>query len=100
MSGKHYTILSLVREEYSVVTLHRNKAKNGRRNADHSFGTNPCSEIILRDREFCNLSEVVVRESDTRETLLRKSKTCNNTWNNTIYTYKLQICICNVEKEL
>jgi ribonucleoside-triphosphate reductase len=47
-------------------------AKNGRRNAEHDFGTNPCSEIILRSREFCNLSEVVVRPNDTRETLLEK----------------------------
>ena len=48
-------------------------SKNGRRNTeDFEFGTNPCSEIILRNREFCNLSEVVVRASDTRETLLEK----------------------------
>jgi ribonucleoside-triphosphate reductase len=48
-------------------------SKNGRRNTeDHDFGTNPCSEIILRSREFCNLSEVVVRASDTRESLLEK----------------------------
>ena len=46
---------------------------SGRRSVDeHEFGTNPCSEIILRDREFCNLSEVVVRPSDTKETLLKK----------------------------
>jgi len=46
--------------------------KNGRRNADYDFGTNPCSEIILRSREFCNLSEVVVRPEDTEDTLLSK----------------------------
>jgi ribonucleoside-triphosphate reductase len=47
--------------------------QNGRRNTtDYDFGTNPCSEIILRNREFCNLSEVVVRPTDTRETLLEK----------------------------
>jgi len=46
--------------------------KNERRNIEHEFGTNPCSEIILRSREFCNLSEVVVRPTDTRETLLEK----------------------------
>tara|TARA_R110000851_G_scaffold106510_2_gene225778 strand:- start:2424 stop:4340 length:1917 start_codon:yes stop_codon:yes gene_type:complete len=47
--------------------------KNGRRNIEgHEFGTNPCSEIILRSREFCNLSEVVVRVNDTKETLLEK----------------------------
>ena len=46
--------------------------KNGRRNTEHDFGTNPCSEIILRSREFCNLSEVVVRSTDTRESLKKK----------------------------
>ena len=47
--------------------------KSGRREVgDHEFGTNPCSEIILRSREFCNLSEVVVRAGDNRETLLEK----------------------------
>ena len=43
-----------------------------RRDATYEFGTNPCSEIILRDKEFCNLSEVIVRADDTKETLLRK----------------------------
>ena len=48
----------------------QNKAKeNGRRNADHPFGTNPCSEIILRPNQFCNLTEVVVRPMDTEATL-------------------------------
>ena len=46
--------------------------RTGRRDVDHEFGTNPCSEIILRDREFCNLSEVVIRESDDLETLKNK----------------------------
>jgi ribonucleoside-diphosphate reductase alpha chain len=47
-------------------------AKNGRRETDHDFGCNPCSEIILRPYQFCNLSEVVVRESDTVDTLKEK----------------------------
>ena len=47
-------------------------AKNGRRDTDHDFGCNPCSEIILRPYQFCNLSEVVVRENDTIETLKEK----------------------------
>ena len=47
-------------------------AKNGRRDTNHEFGCNPCSEIILRPYQFCNLSEVVVRESDTVETLREK----------------------------
>ena len=47
-------------------------AKNGRRESDWEFGTNPCSEIILRPYQFCNLTEVVVRAADTIETLERK----------------------------
>ncbi len=47
-------------------------AKNGRRDSDWEFGTNPCSEIILRPYQFCNLSEVVVRAGDTLEDLERK----------------------------
>jgi ribonucleoside-diphosphate reductase alpha chain len=46
--------------------------KNGRRETEHDFGCNPCSEIILRPYQFCNLSEVVVRESDTLATLKEK----------------------------
>ena len=47
--------------------------RTGRRVVDgYEFGTNPCAEIILRDREFCNLSEVVVRANDTEESLLEK----------------------------
>tara|TARA_B100000927_G_C16476222_1_gene473566 strand:+ start:47750 stop:49690 length:1941 start_codon:yes stop_codon:yes gene_type:complete len=47
-------------------------ASNGRRDADHEFGCNPCSEIILRPYQFCNLSEVVVRATDNLETLENK----------------------------
>ena len=47
-------------------------AKNGRRNVDYDFGTNPCSEIILRPSQFCNLTEVVVRATDTLDTLSEK----------------------------
>ncbi len=46
--------------------------RNGRRDHEQDFGTNPCSEIILRSNEFCNLSEVVVREKDSLDTLKRK----------------------------
>ena len=48
--------------------------QNGRRDADMEFGTNPCSEIILRPNQFCNLTEVVVRAGDTVDTLKRKVK--------------------------
>ncbi len=43
-----------------------------RRDSSYDWGCNPCSEILLRDREFCNLSEVVVRSDDTEESLTRK----------------------------
>ena len=46
--------------------------KYGHRDPNFEFGTNPCSEIILRPYQFCNLTEAVVRHDDTRETLLRK----------------------------
>ena len=52
----------------------RTVAKFGHRDPDHEFGTNPCSEIILRPYQFCNLSEVVVRFEDTEETLIEKVK--------------------------
>jgi ribonucleoside-diphosphate reductase alpha chain len=47
-------------------------ARNARRDSEWDFGTNPCSEIILRPFQFCNLSEVVVRKNDTFESLVRK----------------------------
>jgi ribonucleoside-diphosphate reductase alpha chain len=47
-------------------------AKNGRREYEHQFGTNPCSEIILRPHQFCNLTEVVVRAGDGPDDLKRK----------------------------
>lgn len=47
-------------------------AKYGRRDTTHLFGCNPCSEIILRSRQFCNLSEVVIRPTDTIDDLKRK----------------------------
>lgn len=46
--------------------------KYGRRDPDYEFGTNPCSEIVLRSAEFCNLSEVIVRAHDTEDTLKKK----------------------------
>jgi ribonucleoside-diphosphate reductase alpha chain len=46
----------------------------GRRNTDHDFGCNPCSEIILRDGQFCNLTEIVVRAEDTQRDILRKAR--------------------------
>ena len=57
---------------FSRVASQRQAAKNERRDATVDFGTNPCSEIILRPYQFCNLSEVVVRPADTLQTLKKK----------------------------
>ena len=57
---------------FSRVAAQKIAARNGRRDHEQDFGTNPCSEIILRSNEFCNLSEVVVRADDTLETLKEK----------------------------
>lgn len=64
--------------------------KHGRRDPNYDFGTNPCSEIILRDKEFCNLSEVVIRETDTMETLKEKVywATILGTWQSTLTNFK------------
>jgi len=59
---------------FSRVASQKQAAKNGRRDAEHEFGTNPCSEIILRPYQFCNLSEIVVRPDDTLDTLKEKTR--------------------------
>ena len=65
-------------------------AKNGRRDIEHDFGCNPCSEIILRPYQFCNLSEVVVRASDTQQTLTEKVRlaTILGTFQSTLTEFK------------
>jgi len=57
---------------FNRVAAQTQAAKWGRRDRSLSYGTNPCSEIILRDKQFCNLTEVVVRATDTFEDLKRK----------------------------
>lgn len=57
---------------FSRVAARAVAARNGRRDSEQDFGTNPCSEIILRPNQFCNLSEVVVRADDTLDTLKEK----------------------------
>ena len=59
---------------FSRVAAKKQVAKNGRREVDHEFGTNPCSEILLRPNEFCNLTEVVVRNDDDLDTLTNKTR--------------------------
>ncbi len=57
---------------FNRIAAKKQAGKNGRRDTNHDFGTNPCSEIILRPYQFCNLTEVVCRADDTFETLKRK----------------------------
>ena len=77
--------------------------KNGRRDSDYDFGTNPCSEIILRPYQFCNLTEVVVRAEDTPESLARKVRiaTVLGTYQSTLthFPYLRKIWQKNTEEE-
>ena len=57
---------------FSRDAAQKHVEKNGRRDSGYEFGTNPCSEIILRPKQFCNLSEVIVRSTDTFDDLKRK----------------------------
>ena len=57
---------------FNRVSAKEQASKYGRRNPDHDFGCNPCSEIILRPYQFCNLTEVVIREKDRFDDLRRK----------------------------
>ena len=59
---------------FSRVAAQKIAARNGRRDPEQDFGTNPCSEIILRSNQFCNLSEIVVREDDTLDSLKKKAE--------------------------
>jgi ribonucleoside-diphosphate reductase alpha chain len=59
---------------FNRIASEKQVASLGRRETGHAWGTNPCSEIILRPQQFCNLSEVVVRADDDLESLLRKVK--------------------------
>ena len=64
--------------------------RNGRRDNDWDFGTNPCSEIILRSKQFCNLSEVVIRSTDTMKSLKDKVRlaTILGTFQSTLVNFK------------
>ena len=57
---------------FNRISAKEQAKKFGRRDPDHEFGCNPCSEIILRPYQFCNLTEVVVREKDKFDDLKRK----------------------------
>ena len=88
---------------FSRPASKKQAAKNGRRDTNYEFGTNPCSEIILRPQQFCNLSEVVVRATDTLEDLERKVRlatilgTIQSTYTN--FPYLRKIWQKNTEEE-
>jgi ribonucleoside-diphosphate reductase alpha chain len=77
--------------------------KNGRRDPSFEFGTNPCSEIILRPYQFCNLTEVVIRDSDTENSLSKKIKiaTILGTFQSTMtyFPYLRKVWQKNTEEE-
>ena len=80
-----YNAMSAMKQVESL-----NVDEEQRREPRPDFGTNPCSEIILRSREFCNLSEVVIRKSDNLESLKTKVKvaTILGTFQSTLTNYK------------
>ena len=77
--------------------------KNGRRNTDFEFGTNPCSEIILRPYQFCNLTEIIARSNDKPEDLLRKIRIASilGTFQSTLthFPYLRKVWRDNTEQE-
>ena len=75
---------------YNVAAAQKQAAKYGRRDPEIHYGTNPCSEIILRPYQFCNLSEVVLREHDTPDTVAEKVRlaTILGTWQSTLTDFK------------
>ncbi|NBX78013.1 hypothetical protein EBQ93_01470 [bacterium] len=88
---------------YNVAAAQKQAAKFGRRDPEIWYGTNPCSEIILRPYQFCNLSEVVIRESDTQEDIKKKVElaTILGTWQSTLtdFKYLRKIWKDNTEEE-
>ena len=91
---------------FSRYACQRIAGRNGRRNPDFDFGTNPCSEIILRPFQFCNLTEIVVRSGDTLEVLERKARvaailgTIQSTFTDFKYLRKKWQDTCNEERLL
>jgi ribonucleoside-diphosphate reductase alpha chain len=88
---------------YNVAAAQAQAAKFGRRSPEIHYGTNPCSEIILRPYQFCNLSEVVLRENDTKKDIQRKIElaTILGTWQSTLtdFKYLRKIWKDNTEEE-
>jgi len=75
---------------YNADSVKKHLEKFGRRDSTKSFGTNPCAEIILRSLQFCNLTEVVIKEYDTEETLMNKIRlaTLLGTWQSSLTNFK------------
>ena len=77
--------------------------RNGRRELGHDWGTNPCSEIILRPYQFCNLSSCIVRSSDDRNSLANKIRlaTILGTFQSTMtnFPYLRKVWQKNTEEE-
>ena len=75
---------------FSREAAKKQVAANGRRDAEFEFGTNPCCEIILRPNQFCNLTEVVVKKTDTLDSLKQKVKlaTILGTYQATLTNFK------------
>ena len=88
---------------FNRESARKQAAKNGRRDADQDFGCNPCSEIILRPSQFCNLSEVVARETDTLASLKEKVRlaTILGTFQSTLtnFRYLRKVWQKNTEEE-
>jgi len=88
---------------YNVAAAQKQAAKYGLRDPEVHYGTNPCSEIILRPYQFCNLSEVVIRENDTVEDVSNKVRlaTILGTWQSTLtdFKYLRKIWKDNTEEE-
>ena len=88
---------------YNVAAAQKQAAKYGRRDPEIHYGTNPCSEIILRPYQFCNLSEVVLRETDTVADVANKVRlaTILGTWQSTLtdFKYLRKIWKDNTEEE-
>jgi ribonucleoside-triphosphate reductase len=74
---------------FSRLACKKQAERTGRREFDKDFGTNPCSEIILRSREVCNLTEVVVRATDNSDRLREKVEmaTILGTWQSTLINF-------------
>ena len=88
---------------FSRAASKRQADKNGRRDINYDFGTNPCSEIILRPYQFCNLTEVVVRAEDTPADIADKVEiaTILGTWQSTLtkFPYLRKVWQKNTEEE-